>query len=137
MAPFKKVKILQSLPNTDTNSAEINAVPLSLQDSTAPNYDAKIELAVQTTYTVGVGPLAGYTKGYVLAGCLNRSDDNNPTINFNGAESFLMGCDTDYGGDYSGYCIFIPAKTGDYFNVWGYSDSFHGSQRVWFIPTKE
>lgn len=133
MAPFKKVKILQSLPNTDTDSAEISAVPLSLQDSTAPDYDHKISLSLGTTYTVGSGALAAYTKGYVLAGCTARSDDSNPYVNFNGVGSYLMGCDTDYGGDLSGYCIFVAVRQGDYFTIPGSG----GWPAAWFIPTKE
>lgn len=137
MAPFKKVKILQSIPSISTNSSEINAVPLSLQDSTAPNYDAKIELVLNTTYTIGVGPLATYIKGYLLAGCTTRADDNNPSINVNGVSSLLMGNDGDIGWDQSGYCVFIPLKTGDYFNVGGVGTDARGTERVWFVPTKE
>lgn len=116
-----------------TPDNEIYAVPFSIANRNAPDYSRQVDLGVNTTYTVGSGPLANYTKGYLLAGCTSRSDDSEPWINFNGYSACLMGYDGDYGGDLSGYCIFIPAKTGDYFYIGG----SQGGPIVRFVPTKE
>lgn len=134
MTSLKKVKIMpfNSLPST-TPDDEVFAVPFSIANRNAPNYNAQVSLSVNTTYTVGSGVLVNYTKGYLLAGCTSRSDESSPSLNFNGYSAVLMGYDHDYGGDLSGYCIFIPAKTGDYFRVGG----SQGSPIVRFVPTKE
>lgn len=134
MSLFSKIKFMSfnDLP-ASTPDDELFAVPFSIANRNAPNYGSWVALSTGTTYTVGSGPLANYTKGYLLAGCTSRSDDSSPYLNFNGYSAVLMGFDGDYGGDLSGYCIFIPAKTGDYFSVGG----SQGGPIVRFIPTKE
>lgn len=130
---FKKIKFMQqsNLPSI-TNDEELYAINVSLSDINQPKYNDKIQLSFNTTYTVGSGILANYTKGYILAGCRSRSDDSSPTLNFNGISARLMGYDGDYGSDLSGYCIFVPASTGDYFAI----GSSSGSPIAWFVPAK-
>lgn len=134
MTLFSKVKFMpfSNLPSV-TPDDELFAVPFSIADRNAPKYSSWVVLSTGTTYTVGSGALASYSKGYLLAGCTSRSDDSSPSLNFNGFSAVLMGFDGDYGGDLSGYCIFIPAKTGDYFSVGG----SQGNPIIRFVPTKE
>lgn len=136
MSLFSKIKFmpLSNLPDS-TLGDEMYAIPFSIANRNAPNYSSWVILDVNTTYTVGSGALKNYSKGYLLAGCTSRSDDNAPTLSFNGYSAVLAGYDHDYGGDLSGYCIFLPAKTGDYFSVSNTYD--RGSPIVRFVPTKE
>lgn len=133
MSLFKKVKFIpfDNLPFS-TAEDEIYAVPFSIANRNAPDFSNKISLTLGTTYTVGSGALVSYTKGYLFAGCTARSDDSGPKISFNGVTATLMGYDNDYGGDLSGYCIFIAVRKGDYFKV----PTSKGTPKAWFVPTK-
>ena len=122
---------LGSLPASTTDT-EVYAVPFTIANKTAPDFSNKIALSLATSYTVGSGALASYKRGYLLAGCTARSDDSAPKLTFNGVTATLMGYDGDYGGDLSGYCIFIAVNNGDTFTV----PSSNGSPKAWFVPTK-